>query len=220
MDLTPSATKEKRLLEKHHISPSKVVLIPREEHMKIHGILPIRNELSKEARIYDALNRFIINLKVWRTNFEKDFGTKNLFDAINILEQEKHRFENILKKKTKEDSERFKDIKGIGGTYLARLLAYAHPNRFPSLRKFLHYCGFKESSSVLQTYNHKVKPIVHAMTVQVIRKKDKKYYPLYLEIKRSLKERHPGHPKAEIDGKAINRLSTLILKEIYRRYRG
>ncbi len=115
----------------------------------------------------------------------------------------------------KVEREKTRHISGFGPRYLAGILAYAHPKRFASLRKFLFYCGYTQASKKLKKYNRKIKPIMYLLVRQVIMRKDTKYYSLYLIFKQHLSQKHPSESKKVIDMMARNRLATYLLKETY-----
>jgi hypothetical protein len=139
---------------------------------------------------------------------------------VASLEAQKKVVIDALKPLLKEEVDKVKDIKGIGLRYIAGLLAAANPKRFPTLSKFLAYCGYKESSwrNGSGKYNREAKCLAWQMSKSIILHKDPKFYPLYLKIKGDLKEKYPDYPKPRINGMSINRTSTFILKELYLRY--
>ena len=112
----------------------------------------------------------------------------------------------------------------------------AHPKDFPTLSKYLIYCGYKGISRKTNRFSRKAKYIVWNITKNILMAKNEKYYPLYLKIKEQIKKkgltcsscfrkgckkRDPNRPicNGRIDEMAWNRVGTLILKEIYYRIR-
>jgi len=211
-----------KTIEKHHVDkkkyPKLIVPTERREHQKIHNILPNDTILSRTMRQYDALTRLIVSMKNWRTAFEKDFGESPDMGLVNI-EQRKKQIMKQIENTVRPDRQRTKHIKGFGNRYLAGILAYAHPNKFSSLRKFLFYCGYTQASRKLKRYNRKIKPIVHELVRHVIMCKDEQYYPFYLKVKEDLRQRHPERCKKGIDEMARNRIGTYLLKEVYELFR-
>ena len=45
--------------------------------------------------------------------------------------------------------------------------------------------------------------------------KNEEFYPFYLKLKADMKARFPEDRKAKVNGKAINRLATFLLKRVY-----
>ena len=113
-----------------------------------------------------------------------------------------------------------KDIKGLGLRLLAGLLACAHPKRFPTLSRYLAYCGYKQSSwrKGSNNYSRVAKTLGWQITKSLIMHTDPKFYPLYLKIKEDLRNKYPDYTKGKIDGMAKNRISTFLLKEMYSRF--
>jgi len=124
-----------------------------------------------------------------------------------------------IKRLVRTERQKIKHIKGFGSITLAGILAYAHPHRFTSLRKFLFYCGYTQASCHLKRYSRKIKPIIYQATRFIIMNKDAKYYPFYLKVKDNLRQRDPNNTKKGIDAMARNRLGTYLLKEVYELFR-
>lgn len=214
--LINSSSPRKQSIERHHVSykPEIIEDIPRRKHQKIHGNIPIDTPLSRKLRQYDAITKLVASMKNWVKAHEKDFGERPDIGLEHAKELKKQLMKEI-KEMIKEDLKKVEHIKGLGVRYLAGILAYAHPNRFPSLRKFLFYCGFKQSSRILKKYNHRIPSLVHRIVVKLIMNKDSKYYPLYKQIKKQLAKKNPDYTKAKINGVCMNRVGTLLLKELY-----
>jgi hypothetical protein len=212
----------KEAIENHHVdrkhSPKLKVKMTRKEHQKLHKILPIDTLLSRKMRQYDTLTKLIVTMKNWQTSFTKDFGNSPNI-GLETIEKCKQQLMKEIGNIIKIEREKTRHIKGFGPRYLAGILAYAHPTRFSSLRKFLFYCGYTEASRKLKKYNRRIKPIMHLLTTQVIMHKDTKYYSLYLKFKEQLSQRYPNKSKKPIDIMARNRLATYLLKAIYELFR-
>jgi hypothetical protein len=209
-------------IENHHpdknTKPRQTIPISRKAHQQLHGIEVHDTPLSRLMRQYDKANTILVTMKNWSRSYQKDFAT---IPDIGIQHA-------IMLKKTltkqlhilmKTQLPKVKHIKGFGPRYLAGILAYAHPNRFPSLRKFLFYCGYTQASRKLKRYNRRIRPIIYRLTRQVIMQKDKEYYPLYLKIKDDLGQCFVLRTKKAIDMMARNRIGTYLLKEVYRLFR-
>jgi len=208
----------KENLVKHHISynPPVVVVVCQKCHEKIHGNIPVISDLNLKMRQYDMLVKFSVMQRNWFHAFRKTFSLNPIRLDLKQIEKEKRKIMKETKGMLKEELAKVKHIKGMGAVLLAKLLAYAHPSRFPSLRKYLVYCGYKQAAKVTGRYNRRVCGLVRQMVNSVIRYKDQNYYSLYLKIKKDLAERHPDYSKAKIDGMARNRVGTFLLKEIYK----
>jgi hypothetical protein len=215
-------TQESLAIENHHIDrlhqPKLMVQMTRKEHQKLHNILPIDTPLSKKKRQYDALTKLIVSMKNWQTSFGKEFDDSP-YIGIDGVEKCKAEIRKEIVNMIKAEKQKVRHIKGFGSTYLAGILAYAHPNRFASQRKFLFYCGFTEASRKLKKYNRRIKPIMHELTKQIFMHKDQKYYPLYLKFKEDLRQMFPNKSKKAIDMMARNRMGTYLLKETYQIFR-
>lgn len=209
----------KENLVSHHISyqPPIIQTVCQKCHQKIHGRIPIINDLNLKMREYDRVNKAVISFKNYYSSFLREFNQElpNATIIIQSLESQKKQILKDIKSMIKDDLKKVDYIKGLGLRLLAGLLAYADPKRFPSLRKFLHYCGHKKSSKITKKYSRKVNSIVYQIVTGTIMHKDTKYYPLYRKIKENLSERNPQFRKAKIDGMAKNRTGTFLLKEIY-----
>lgn len=208
-------SENKKNLVKHHLfyKPTMIELIPHREHQEIHGNIPIINELNLKMRQYDKLVKLSVMIKNWTWAYEREFGETPI--NLNLEQIEKKKKEMLKKAKplVKNDLKKVKHIRGLGLRYLAGLLAYAHPNRFPTLHRYLYYCGYTGASKVTKRYNRKVKSLVYQIVKGLIMHRDPVYYQKYLKIKSELSDDYPKHKK---DGVARNRVGTLLLKEFYR----
>jgi hypothetical protein len=153
--------------------------------------------------------------------YEKEFGKSETYSEI-LVTLKKNKVEALKKLEPllSEELSKIGDIKGIGLRYLAGLLATAHPKKFPTRSKYLSYCGYKNSSWNRGSgkYNRVAKCLAWQMSKSIILHKDPKFYTLYLKFKDDLRVKYPDYSKAKINGMAINRTSTFILKELYLRY--
>lgn len=201
----------------HHIrySPPEKVIVCQKCHEKIHGNIPVASDLNLKMRQYDMLTKVAVMNKNWVSAFKRTFGMNPIQLDLKAIEKEKKKVMKDVKGMLKSELKKVEHIKGLGPRYLAGLLAHAHPNRFPSLRKFLVYCGYKQSAKVTKRYSRKVCGLVHQIVVGVTMHKDKRYYPLYLMVKKDLTERYPQYSKGKIHGMTQNRVGTFLLKEIY-----
>ena len=146
--------------------------------------------------------------KNWMSSHEKDFVKPSLFmPHLLMLKRVKNSLGKEIILLVKKEIYKFKDIAGVGGVSLGCLLGYANPEDFRSLSTYLRYCGYKgHQFKVTKKYCRRLRTHIRQLATQVVRHKDAKFFPIYSEMKQQL-----GF------GKAINRLSTLLMKEIYRR---
>lgn len=205
-------------LVKHHVSRESfdIQLLCHSCHRRVHNNVPIVSNLNLKVRQYNAVVRLFVMVRNWKSSFLREYGRNPIVLNLKDIRNEKQKLAKQIKPLVSDELKKVAHIKGIGSILLAELLAYAHPNRFSSLRKFLHYCGFKESSVITKRYSRKTCSVVHQMAVSLVRHKDSHYYPLYLKIKRDLDLHYPNYTKAKRNGMAINRLGTFLLKELYR----
>jgi len=187
--------------------------------------LPIPDCLEIQSRfLMDKYIHFMMDcarFKNRQKSYEKEFGESEAYtEILQILERRKKETLAKVKLLLEKEIEKVKDIKGIGIRYLAGILTVAHPKKFSSLSKYLAYCGYKESSwqEGRGKYNRVAKTLAWQMTKSLIMHKDPKFYPLYLQIKKDITNRHPDFPKARLNGMSMNRISTFLLKELYGRF--
>lgn len=171
------------------------------------------------AKKHEQLNKTIVRLKNIESAYLSEYGeSKDNF--ILILEKEKISVEKILERIFRIEIALFDDIKGIGTVTVAKALLFSNPKNFPNVSKYFAYVGFKDSVSKTKNGKRRVNPKrtpFYQMCDGVIMKKDKKWYPLYLKIKEKLKLKFPEDKPFIIDSKAKNRISTLLVKEFYKR---
>ncbi len=163
---------------------------------------------------YKHITRAIARFKILQKAFQREFGENDVYlDLIKKWEKEKRKLFKEIYPLLEDDIQKV-NIYGIGNVLTMQILTEAHPIRFNSLSSYLSYCGY--IGNVGYKYNHQAKSTAYQMSVSCIRHKSPNYYPLYLKIKEDLKIKFLGDSKAKVNGRAINRLSTFLLKEIYR----
>lgn len=191
-------------------------------------------KILQQFKIYEVLTKDIARMKNINFAFENEYGSpsEHYKNAIKELELEK---KSILKKIEpffKEEVKSVSDIKGLGSRYLIGILLYAHPRKFPNITSFLRYAGYRNEvfwtpeGKRAGNYNHNVKMMLNQVVDGIImasgtksrKEEDKKWYNLYLEIKKSFSDKNPEWSKGKCDGKSKCRVATLIAKEIYHRF--
>jgi hypothetical protein len=209
--------KENKYVDKHHAShnPLKTFVISHKEHQIIHGLVPIVTPLNLKMRQYDYLTKLSAMTKNWEYSYRREFEDNPVYIGLDALEQKKKMLLKEVRTLIQEDLQKVQHIKGLGIRYLAGLLAYAHPQRFRSLHRYLYYCGYTKASRITWKYNRKVCGLVHQTVISIIRSKDSRYYPLYLKLKKELASKYPLYSKWRIDRMAKNRVGTVLLKELF-----
>lgn len=219
MDRTPetcSRCGSTKAIEQHHISYNPPILIPlcRKCHQAVHNIEPVEGELVLVMRQYDKYTKLGTSIKNWKKAWSKDFSELQDDSLDDFLKDIKLKQRQLLKeaKQLLGEYGYLQDKwRGVSLISIAYILAFANPKRFPSLRKFLFYCGRTEASRKLKNYNHLVSGVIYNVSCGLLKAKNEYYYPLYLEIKESFDDEKDGVRH----GKALNRIGTLWLKEVY-----
>ena len=193
--------------------PSIVELIPHRKHQKIHGNVPIINDLTLKMRQYDKLVKLSVMVKNWMKAYRREFDEEPIDVGLEQIRKKKQEIMKEVKVMIKDELKKVKHIKGLGPRYLAGLLAYAHPKRFQNIGRYLYYCGYTKASKLTKKYSRKVSGLVYQIVESLIRQKDERYYPLYVKIK---SEQLSDFPKAKRHRIAMNRVGTLFLKEFYK----
>jgi len=206
-------------MENHHVDrqryPKLRVKMTRKEHQKLHHKLPIDTPLARQVRQYTMLTKMIQVTKNWCIAYQKEFGENVPIDVSAIARAKRQKRKQIAEMIASE-RQKIQIDKGLRDILLARILAFAHPSRFSSCRKFLHYCGYTQSARISKKYRRDVHAAGYQIVCYLIMEKDSKYYPLYIDIKRQFSMRHSNYSKLRIDGMVRNRLGTLVLKDIYK----
>jgi hypothetical protein len=209
-------------LEKHHPDrnnhPNLTVQISLEQHHHIHGTEPIRSELTTLMRRYDKIVQLSVMIQNWNKAFKKEFPEDKFeLDQTNINIEKK----TIIKEAEKliHQEQKMIKIKGIGTIFLARFLAFAHPNRFSNKTKFLNYCGYTQASIAGHKYSRKAHSLGWQIIKSLILQKEERFYPIYKQWKEQIASNHPEYPKHKIDGISRNRTATILYKELYQTFR-
>jgi len=173
---------------------------------------------------YQKITKMIVATKNRQKAAEREYGRLKVYDKIlKLLEGERERILRQVSPFIETEYKRVKHIKGLGKALFAQLRAEANPKRFPTLSKYLIYCGYK--GCVVNRYrkgdgrrpNYTAKSLLYQIAEQTIRHRDPTYRPLYDRCKQRLKERHPDWTKAHVHGAALNRVATFIAKEVWQK---
>ena len=173
------------------------------------------------AKKHDQLNRTIVRLKNIESAYLSEYGGSR-DNFIPILEKEKESVEKILERIFRTEIALFDDIEGISTVTISKALLFSNPKNFSCVSKYIRYLGFTKDTSKTDNGKRRINPKrtpFYQMCKGIIIKKDRKWYPIYLEIKEKLKLKFPENRPYQINEKAINRISTLLAKEFYRRIR-
>lgn len=205
-----------KAIEKHHTSykPPVTIFLCRKCHQETHNKLPIEGRLTEVMRQYHLYTKLGVQLKNWSKAWNKQFGQLNDSQLEAFLKDIEVKQKELLKEAKYELGDKVElceKWRGVGIRHLAYMFAFANPKRFPSLRKFLYYCGRKGEARKNKNFSRIVSTTAYQIAISLIRTKNEKYYPLYLKIKNELNNEKKGINH----GKALNRISTLWLKEFY-----
>jgi len=215
-------------IENHHPdkqnTPDYTIPLTRKQHQELHCIKVKDTPLFRKFQQYQMLVKLGVSQKNWCTAYQKEYNVSpSQFVNIKELNKEKRLFSKQLEQLIKYELPMNFKIRGLSTISIAGILAYAHPSRFPSQRKFLFYCGYTQASRKMRTkkgalrYNPSLKPILFNACMSLIKQKNPKYYPMYLKIKIDLRVKYPEVKSTHYI--AINRLATLLLKEIYQTFK-
>lgn len=164
---------------------------------------------------YNHYTKDLARFKNRQTAYSRQFGENETYNQIiTILKTHKQEALKEALPFIQEDLEKI-NIKGVGKTLIAEILTSANPHRFPSLSAYLAFCGYNQHSNETNKYNRTAKTTAFQMAKSCIMHKNPEWYPFYLKLKEDLKNRFPEDRKGKINGKAINRLATFLLKQIW-----
>lgn len=167
-------------------------------------------------RQYDKMVKLSVMIKNWMKAYKREFDEEPIDVGLKQIQKKKSEVMKEVKPMIKEQLKKVEHIKGLGPRYLAGLLAFAHPKRFPNIGRYLYYCGYTKASKITKKYSRKVSSLVYQIVRSLIRRKDEKYYSLYLKIKEEQLEKYSPIQRHRI---AINRVGTTFLKEFYQLFR-
>lgn len=170
---------------------------------------------------FEALTQIIIGLKTRSRFAEKEYGEFDfLKPQIKALEREKIKLikstKPLLTKETQVIS-----IRGISTTLIARLLSQAHPKHFPTLSRYLAYCGYegymkkRHEKGKGKRPNYLAHGVLAFMAKSMLMNKNPTYRALYDKCKLRYQTEHPEWSKLHIHNKALNIVATFIAKEFW-----
>ena len=170
---------------------------------------------------FEVLTKVIASFKIRTYWAEKEYGEFDfLKPQIKSLEKEKIKLILSVRPLLTKESELIQ-IKGISTTLIARLLAQAHPRDFPTLSRWLAYCGYKGymkkrwEKGKGKRPNFVAKTALGFMSRSVLMHHNPTYRPLYDKCKLRYQTEHPDWTKGKIHGKALNVVATYIAKEFW-----
>lgn len=176
-------------------------------------------ELKYWMSVYNQLTKDSVRIQHIIKSFQREFLTEPppLYQTLlSSLEKQKKEILDKTVPLVEDETLLFSHIKGVGKRYIAGLLAVADPRNFKTLSMYLLYCGHKEDSfKKTHKYSRQAKSLVWQMVKQLIMAKDENYYKAYLMFKKYLAEKHPDFSKGKINGMAMNRVGSFLLKEFF-----
>jgi hypothetical protein len=213
-------------IEKHHLDkksvPDFTVLMAQKQHRKLHKNEVVDTPFSRLARKYYAIRNIKVSisnqLKAYAKEFGEDASASFNWEAIEQIKKNVCKERDVL---LKDEIVKVKRIKGLGPAQLLMILGFAHPNRFSRVGRYLYYCGFKSAARKKCNYNHLIPSVMYVIVCNMLRcekrwKCSTQYSALYHKVKQRLDD--SGDKSAHF--KAVNRVSTAILKEVYRIFKG
>lgn len=188
---------------------------PTKSEFKLHRLMAKYRQVTKDVASFK--NR--VQAMEW------EYGKETYGDVVARLEKLQDETFKRIEPIVEYEYRKLKHIKGLGPKTLAKLLASAHPRDFESLSAYLAYCGCKASSFYKKfedgkgkgrgEFSRNAKSAIWfiAKSCMTLGKKERtKYYCMYEKLRKDLEAR--GLKKL-IHTKALNRLQTFLLKEIY-----
>lgn len=106
-------------------------------------------------------------------------------------------------------------IKGLGPRLWAGIFITANPANFPTLSRYLRYCGLVDKEQLGTKWNRHACMLYHMLADEVMKHKDEKFRPIYDQCKSDIAEKYPEYTKLHIHNGALNRTATFLAKEIY-----
>jgi len=199
----------------------KKVERPSELEFRLHSLMTQYRQVTKDVASFKNRIKAI----------EWEYGEVVYKGILGTLESLQKEIFKQIEPLIAVEYDKLKHIKGLGPKTLAKLLASAHPRDFLSLSAYLAYCGCKASSFYKRfevgqengknkgrgRFSRQAKSAIWFASKGVLMAKDEKYYPLYKKVRTDLESR--GIEKL-VHTKALNRVQTFLLKEIYHEVHG
>ncbi len=223
--------RDKNKVEKSHENDAKLILEFYKKYPKQFKLLTQKEKKELELLIkfkhYETIMKQTARMKNINWAAKNEYGTKSIF--VKALEEGEEGKKQLMKEFTKHFKKQLtkvNDIKGIGIRYLAGILLYAHPRRFPCISAYLAYCGYKGSrvkkKGQQAKYHHNVKSMYNQIVDGVIknhkRQPNAKFCKMYVDFKKQFQKKQPDWTKGHVEGVTKNRVATFICKEIYQRF--
>jgi hypothetical protein len=161
-------------------------LFHRDPSVFVEFTLPQQAELRKNLAMseYETVTKDLTALKNRHSAIVKEFGPNPTYEEI-IKQLGKYKFGLIKKVQPLivEELKQVDHIKGVGPTLTARVLAMAHPNKFPNKSAYLKYCGYTEASRKSNKFHRGVKSVYFLIAEQTLKATDPVYRPIYDKAK-------------------------------------
>lgn len=106
-------------------------------------------------------------------------------------------------------------IKGLGQRLWLGILVTANPQRFKCLSAYLQFCGLTDEVSKSHRYNRHARSLYRLLAESMLRARNEKYRAIYDQCKATIAKQHPDYTKGHCHNAALNRVATLLAKEIF-----
>jgi len=106
-------------------------------------------------------------------------------------------------------------IKGLGPRLWAGIIITANPANFPTLSRYLRYCGLVDKEQLGTRWNRHASMLYHMLAESVMKQRDERFRLVYDQCKVDIAGRYPEYTKLHIHNAALNRTATFLAKEIY-----
>ena len=106
-------------------------------------------------------------------------------------------------------------IRGLGPRLWAGIYITANPANFPTLSRYLRYCGLVSKEQIGTKWNRHACMLYHLLAEEVMKQRDGHFRPVYDKCKADIAERYPEYTKLHIHNAALNRTATFLAKEIW-----
>lgn len=106
-------------------------------------------------------------------------------------------------------------IKGLGPRIWAGIFIKANPVNFPTLSRYLRYCGLVDQKQLGTKWSRHARMLYHLLAESVMKYRDGRFRPIYDECKKDIAVSHSDYTRKHIHNAALNRTATFLAKEIY-----
>jgi hypothetical protein len=107
-------------------------------------------------------------------------------------------------------------IRGLGPRLWAGIYITANPANFPTLSRYLRYCGLVDKKQLGTRWNRHACMLYHLLAFETMRLRAERFRSTYDHCKEDIASNHPEYTKSHIHNGALNRTATFLAKEIWR----